>query len=102
MKNNSKESGIVMQDDFQKFLDQQLNDPEFRGEYEALEPEFAIMQAMIDARNSSGLTQKQLSERSGIAQGDISKLENGNGNPSIRTLKRLADAMGKKLRIEFM
>ena len=91
-----------MQDEFQKSLDQQLDDPEFRKEYEALEPEFTIMQAMIDARNSSGLTQKQLSERSGIAQGDISKLENGNGNPSLRTLKRLADAMGKKLRIEFM
>ena len=87
---------------FNDLLAEQMKDDEFRREYEALEPEFAIMQAMIDARNSSGLTQKQLSERSGIAQGDISKLENGNGNPSIRTLKRLADAMGKKLRIEFM
>ena len=87
---------------FNNLLAEQMKDDEFRREYEALEPEFAIMQAMIDARNSSGLTQKQLSERSGIAQGDISKLENGNGNPSIRTLKRLADAMGKKLRIEFM
>ena len=57
---------------------------------------------MIDARNEEGLTQKDLSERSGIAQGDISKLENGNANPSIRTLQRLANAMGKKLKIEFV
>ena len=48
-----------------------------------------------------GLTQKELSLRSGIAQGDISKIENGNANPSIKTLKRLATAMGKNLKIEF-
>lgn len=91
-----------MKDDFQRYLERQLEDPEFRKEWEALEPEYTIMQAILDARNAEGLTQKELSERSGIAQGDISKLENGNGNPSIRTLKRLADAMGKKLKIEFM
>ena len=91
-----------MKDDFQRYLDKQLEDPEFREEWDALEPEYTIMQAMIDARNSEGLTQKELSERSGIAQGDISKLENGNANPSIKTLQRLAAAMGKTLRIEFV
>lgn len=87
---------------FNDFLAEQMKDDEFRKEYEALEPEFTIMQAMIDARNAEGLTQKELAVRSGIAQGDISKLENGNANPSIRTLQRLATAMGKKLRIEFL
>ena len=91
-----------MKDDFQKFLDEQLEDPNFRKEWEALEPEYTIMKAMIDARNAEGLTQKELSERSGIAQGDISKLENGNANPSVRTLQRLATAMGKTLKIEFV
>ena len=71
---------------FNDFLAEQMKDDDFRREYEALEPEFTIMQAMIDARNAEGLTQKELSKRSGIAQGDISKLENGNANPSIRTL----------------
>lgn len=87
---------------FNDFLNEQLKDPEFRKEWEALEPEYTIKRAMIDARNAEGLTQKELSERSGIAQGDISKLENGNANPSIRTLQRLAAAMGKKLKIEFV
>lgn len=91
-----------MKDDFQRYLEQQLENPEFRKEWDALEPEYTIMRAMIDARNAEGLTQKELSERSGIAQGDISKLENGNANPSIRTLQRLAAAMGKTLRIEFV
>ena len=84
-----------------KFLEEQLKDPEFKAEYDALEPEFAIIQAMIDARSSAGLTQKHLSERTGIAQSDISRLENGNGNPSLRTLKRLASAMDMNLKIEF-
>lgn len=47
---------------FDEFLEEQLKDPEFRSEYEALEPEFAIVQAMIDARRQTGLTQKQLAE----------------------------------------
>ena len=87
---------------FDDFLKEQLKNPEFKKEYDALEPEFAIIQAMIDARKESGLTQKELSEKTGITQGDISKLEHGNGNPSIRTLKRLAEAMGMRLKIEFV
>ena len=87
--------------DFDSFLEEQLKDPEFRAEYEALEPEFAIVQAMIDARRKTGLTQKQLAERTGIAQSDISKFETGGGNPSLRTLQRLAAGMGMVLHIEF-
>jgi len=87
---------------FENALMKRMEEPNFRMEYEALEPEFAIIQAMIDARKSSGLTQKQLADRTGIAQGDISKLENGSGNPSLRTLQRLAAAMDTRLRIEFL
>ena len=87
---------------YKDFLAEQLKDPELRAEYEALEPEFSIIQAMIDARKASGLTQKQLSEKTGIAQADISKLENGNANPSLKTLQRLASAMGMKMKIEFV
>ena len=86
---------------FNDFLNEQLQDPEVRAEYEALEPEFSIMQAMIDARKSSGMTQKQLSEKTGIAQADISKLESGSANPSLRTLQRLAAVMGMRITIEF-
>lgn len=84
------------------YLKEQLNDPAFKEEYDALEPEFTIIQAMIDARKASGLTQKQLAQRTGIAQADISKLENGNANPSLRTLRRLAAGMGAILKIEFV
>ena len=87
---------------FNDFLKEQLNDSALRAEYEALEPEFTIIQAMIDARKSAGLTQKQLSEKTGIAQADISKLENGNANPSLRTLRRLANGLGMRLKVEFI
>ena len=86
---------------YSDFLAEQLTDPAVKAEYDALEPEFAIIQAMIDARKSSGLTQKQLAERTGIAQADISKLESGNANPSLKTLQRLAAGMGMKIKIEF-
>lgn len=83
-------------------LAERMNDPAFRAEYESLEPEFAIIQAIVDARKQTGLTQKQLSEKTGIAQADISKLENGSANPSLRTLQRLADGMGMRLKVEFL
>jgi len=54
-------------------LAERMKEPGFRSEYESLEPEFAIVQAMIDARKKSGLTQQQLSEKTGIAQSDINK-----------------------------
>ncbi len=88
--------------DFNAFLNERLKDENFKKEYDNLQPEFAIIQAMIDARRESGMTQKELSERTGIAQGDISKLENGNANPSLRTLQRLAEGMGMQLKVEFV
>ena len=87
---------------FNSYLNKQMENNEFRAEYEALEPEFSIIQAMIDARKASGLTQKELAERTGIAQADISKLENGSANPSLRTLRRLAAGMGMQLKLEFV
>ena len=91
-----------MSNKFDDYLKEQLKDPEIRQEYEALQPERAIIQAFIDATIEKGLTQKELAERTGIAQGDISKLERGNANPSIRTLQRLAAGMGMSLQVKFV
>ena len=86
---------------FNQYLTEQLKDSSFKAVYDALEAEFAIIQAMITARQKTGMTQKQLAERTGIHQSDISKLERGNGNPSLRTLIRLAEGLGMKLKVEF-
>ena len=88
--------------DLQSLTEELLQDPDFREEYEALQPEMDIKRAILSARIQSGLTQTELSERSGISQADICRLEKGTRNPSIALLKRLADAMDSTLRIEFV
>ena len=84
-----------------KALKDQCKNTNFKKEYEALEPEYALIRALIDARNSCNITQKELAAATGIAQSDISKIENGNANPSLKTLKKLVAAFGKKLVISF-
>ncbi len=87
---------------FRDTLNEQLKDPAFRAEWEALEPERQITMAIIEGREERSLTQKQLAETTGITQADISRLENGTGNPSLRTLKRLAAGLGMQLKLEFV
>ncbi len=87
---------------FDDFLEKQLQDEEFRKEYESMQPEFDVIKAMVAARTSQNLTQKELAERTGIHQADISKLENGTRNPSLNLLKRLAEGMGMVLKVEFI
>lgn len=79
-----------------------LENPDVKAEYDALQPEYDIIQAMIDARIKEGLTQKELSERTGITQADISRIENGTRNPSLEMVKRLANGLGMRLKIEFI
>ena len=91
-----------MRDDFDRLLEQELKNPEFQKEWNVLEPEFNIIQAMIDARKNSHLTQKELAQKTGINQADISKLENGNANPTLSLLQRLAEGMDMQLKLEFI
>ena len=77
-----------------EFMAEQLKNPEFREEYDKIQPELDVIRALVEARISQNLTQKELAARTGIDQADISKLENGSRNPSLNLLKRLADGMG--------
>lgn len=81
---------------------EQMQDPVFAKEYKAIQPEMDVIRAILEARTSQNLTQKELAERTGINQADISKLENGTRNPSVNLLKRLAEGMGMTLKIEFV
>lgn len=87
---------------FRETLNEQLRDPEFKAEWDALEPERQIVRAMLMGRERADLTQQQLAEATGIAQADISRLENGTANPSLSTLKRLASGMGMRLKVDFV
>lgn len=79
-----------------------LENNEVKKEYESLEPEYQLIKAIINAREEKSLSQQALSKLTGIDRGDISKIENGNANPSLRTMKRLAAGLGKRLKIEMV
>lgn len=84
------------------YKEEQLKNPKIAREYETVQPEMEVIRAIINARTSRNLTQKQLAEKTGIHQADISKLENGTRNPSINLLQRLAEGLDMTLRIEFV
>lgn len=84
-----------------EYKEKKMQDPDFANAYAEIQPEMNVIRALIDARASQNMTQKELSDRTGIAQTEISKLENGIRNPSIKLLQRLADGMGMDLNITF-
>ena len=88
--------------DYKEYKEKKLKDPEVKKEYDVLGPEYDIIQAMIDARKKQNMTQKDLSEKTGITQADISRIENGTRNPSLEMLKRLAKGLGMQLKVEFV
>ena len=88
--------------DLQELTNELMQDPEFVKEYEAIQSEVNITRAILDARINAGMTQVELSQKSGISQADISRLEKGTRNPSLNLLKRLAEAMDSTLSIEFI
>ena len=85
-----------------EYKKEQMDNEDFAKEYKEIQPELDIIRAIVKARTSQNLTQKELAERTGINQADISKLENGTRNPSVALLKRLAEGMGMALKIEFV
>ena len=87
---------------FRDTLSERMNDPAFLAEWNAQEPERQIMRAIAEGREERDMTQKQLAEATGINQADISRLESGTANPSLRTLKRLAAGMDMALKVEFV
>ena len=92
--------------DFQKLLDQALEKVNLTPvddtpEMEEYDIDVEVRDLVISARNAANLTQKQLAQRSGVSQANISKIENGNYQPSLSTLKRIAGALGKRLVVSF-
>ena len=84
-----------------EYKESRMKDPDFAKAYEEIQPEMSIIRAIIDARISKNMTQKELSQKTGIDQTEISRIENGTRNPSIKLLQRLADGMDMVLNISF-
>ncbi len=88
--------------DYRKSLQKHMEDPEFKKEWDDLEIEYQVQAELIRARLESNMTQAELAQKSGIRQSNISRIENGNAVPRLDTLKVLAHAMGKSLKISMI
>ena len=95
-------NGGMAMSSYKDYKKRALQNPEVKAEYDALQPEYDIIQAMIDARVQQNMTQKDLSAKTGITQADISRIENGTRNPSLSMVKKLAQGLGMQLKLEFV
>lgn len=87
---------------FREHLEESLKDPAFHREWNAQEAEREVMKSIVEARIAAGLSQKELADRCGMKAANLCRLENGNGNPSVATLAKIAHGLGKKLQISFV
>ena len=88
--------------DFNTWKKQVLKDPELKSEYDRLQPEFAVIRAIIRARSKTGFSQEELAQKVGTKQSVISRLESGRANPTVAFLKKLAQALNSHLQIKFV
>lgn len=86
---------------FQEHLAKSMKDPEFKEGYDDLEANYTLIETLIRARNEEGITQAELAKRTGIAQSELSKIETGEANPSLKRINRIAKGLGRKVQITF-
>ncbi|MBR0282781.1 MAG: helix-turn-helix transcriptional regulator [Oscillibacter sp.] len=80
---------------------EEMKNPAFKAEWDALEPEFQIIRAIIEGREARNFSEEELSEATGISPADILSMEEGAANPTLSDLKRLAAGLGMTLRLDF-
>ena len=88
--------------DLSMYIKKQMENSEVKELYEKNEGEYQIAREIIKARIEMRMTQKELSEKTGIRQSNISRIENGNCSPTVETLEKIAEGLGKKLEIRFV
>lgn len=87
---------------YEELKEQLLGDPEVKAEYDAMEPEYQFIRDLLACREELELSQQGLADLTGIDRSDISRIENGNANPSLKTMKRIANGLGKRLEIRIV
>lgn len=86
---------------FNDFFKEKMKDTEFKAEYEAEKAKLASAVALMKARESAGLTQRELAELAAVPQSTIARIERGD-NTSFETLSKLASALGKTLTVSLV
>jgi ribosome-binding protein aMBF1 (putative translation factor) len=80
-------------------LVQELKNPAFKKAYDDLDFEFAIVNALIDARAQRGMTQAKLAKKIGTKQSAIARFESGRSNPTFAFVQKLSDALNLKISV---
>jgi len=84
---------------FKQFKAKALKNPVVKAEYDALSPEYEVVKTIISERIKRGWSQTKLAEAVGSRQPVISRLERGEGNPSLQTLRKIAEALDLSLQV---
>ena len=87
-------------ENFQKFKEELLKDPEVKKEYDRLGPKFQLITSLIEKRLEKGLSQKELAEKMNTKQSAISRLESSEYNPSFDFIQKAAEALDAKVEIK--
>ena len=94
--------GGLRMGDIDELLKEELENPEFAKAWEETELEYQIKEMLVAARIEKKMTQQELSQKSGVRQSNISRIEKGVCVPTLNTLNELAKGLGKKLKIEMI
>ena len=86
---------------FEHVFEEEMQNPPFKAAYDALEQEFSIAQALVDARSKAGMTQADVAKKLGVSQPVIARMESGR-NISIKSITRYATAVGRPIRLEIL
>ncbi|MEG2821281.1 MAG: helix-turn-helix transcriptional regulator [Lachnospiraceae bacterium] len=87
---------------FEQIKADMLKDEEFKLEYEKLQPRYDAIEQIIKTRKEQNITQAELAKRVGTQKSNISRLESGNYNPSLDFLSKVAESLGKNLKVQIM
>lgn len=87
-------------------IERELADPEFRKAWESIQDEFSALDVLLSARKAAGLTQEQVAALMGVSQPSLARIESALGSrkhsPSLETLRKYAQACGKRLEIRIV
>lgn len=87
-------------DDLRRHIQESLANPEFRAAWHETELEYQVARQIVALRLKRGLTQKELARRVGTTQSTIARIESGSQNLSLRTITKLAKALGATVRLD--
>jgi DNA-binding XRE family transcriptional regulator len=84
---------------WKKLKQELLTNATTKQEYQKLEPEYKLAQELLKARLNKNLTQTEVARKAGISQVMIARLESGSSNPTLETISRVANVLGKEVKL---